>query len=59
MIDKIMAILGLATFMAFLGVVVVFVPEPDLIVVVTFVSVLAIYDFWSALRATDKGDPKE
>ena len=59
MIDKIMAILGLATFMAFLGVVVVFVPEPDLIVVVTFVSVLAIYDFWSALRAPGKGDRKQ
>lgn len=59
MIDKIMAILGLATFMAFLGVVVVFVPEPDLIVVVTFVSVLAIYDFWSALRAQGNGDRKE
>ena len=59
MIDKIMAILGLATFMAFLGVVVAFVPEPDLIVVVAFVSVLAIYDFWTTLSAQGKGDRKE
>lgn len=51
MLDKIMAILGLATMIAFLGTVAVFVPEPDLIVVISFVSALAIYDFWSALRA--------
>ena len=58
MIDKIMAIMGLATLIAFLGVVVAFVPELDLIVVVVFVSALAIYDFWSALRAQGNGDRK-
>ena len=53
-----MAILGLATMIAFLGTVVAFVPEVDLMIVVTFVSALAIYDFWSALRAQSKGNRK-
>ncbi len=57
MIDKIMAILGLATMIAFLGTVAVFVPDLDLIVVITFVSALAIYDFWTALR--DQGTSKK
>jgi membrane protein implicated in regulation of membrane protease activity len=50
MTDKIMAILALATVIAFLGTVVVFVPDVDLILVVTLVSSLAIYDFWRTFR---------
>lgn len=50
MTDKILAILALATMIAFLGVVVLFVPDLDLLVVVLFVSVLAIYDFWRTFR---------
>jgi len=50
MTDKIMAILSLATMISFLGVVVLFVPDLDLILVVLFVSVLAIYDFWRTFR---------
>lgn len=51
MTDKIMAILALATMISFLGVVVVFVPEVDLIIVVLLVSAMAIYDFWQTLRS--------
>ena len=58
MSDKIMAILALATMIGFLSVVVIFVPEVDLIVVVTFVSALAIYDFWQSLRAKRNNDRK-
>lgn len=50
MSDKIMAILALATMISFLGVVAWFVPDIDLIIVITVVSLLAIYDFWSTLR---------
>ncbi|MCP5305041.1 MAG: hypothetical protein H6953_06315 [Chromatiaceae bacterium] len=50
MTDKIMAIAALATMIAFLGVVAWFVPEPDLIGVIVFVSLLAVYDFWHTLR---------
>ena len=50
MADKIMAVIALVTMVAFLGVVAVFVPDTDLIVVIAFVSTLAIYDFWRSLR---------
>ena len=54
MTDKIMAILALATMIAFLATVAIFVPDIDLIMVIVFVSLLAIYDFWRSLR--DQGD---
>jgi len=54
MTDKIMAILALAIMIAFLGVVVVFVPDLDLLIVVIFVSLLAIYDFWQSLSSKRK-----
>jgi hypothetical protein len=44
---------------AFLGVVVVFVPDIDLIIVVVFVSALAIYDFWHTLRSKRDNAPKK
>jgi prepilin signal peptidase PulO-like enzyme (type II secretory pathway) len=50
MTDKFMAVLALATMIVFLGVVAWFVPEIDLIAVIALVSLLAIYDFWDALR---------
>ena len=56
MIDKIMAVVALATMITFLGVVAWFVPDIDLILVITFVSLLAIYDFWRALRHRNNGD---
>lgn len=55
MSDKIMAVLALATMIAFLGVVAWFVPEIDLIIVIAFVSLLAIYDFWQALQSRKAG----
>lgn len=58
MSDKIMAVLALATMIAFLGVVVWFVPEIDLAAVIVLVSLLAIYDFWQTLRRRD-ADRKE
>jgi hypothetical protein len=45
-----MAILALATMIAFLATVAIFVPDIDLIVVIAFVSLLAIYDFWCSFR---------
>lgn len=50
MIDRIMAILALATMIATTGVVAWFVPDIDLIAVITFVSLLAMYDFWRTFR---------
>ena len=59
MTDKIMAILALATVIAFLGTVVAFVPDVDLIVVSALVSMLAIYDFWRTFHEQGKGKGKE
>lgn len=51
MSDKIMAFVALATMITFLGVVAWFVPDIDLIIVISFVSLLAIYDFWQSFRS--------
>ena len=59
MTDKIMAILALATMIAFLGAVAVFVPDVDLIVVIAFVSLLAIYDFWRTFRERRTANRKD
>lgn len=56
MTDKIMAVVALATMILFLAVVAWFVPETDLIIVIAFVSLLAIYDFWQSLRNKRNGD---
>ena len=58
MIDKIMAILGLASLIAFLAVVAWFVPDIDLIVVIVVVSLLAIYDFWRTFHERGNGARK-
>ena len=54
MTDKIMAIVALAMMIASLAIVAVFVPDIDLIVVITLVSVLAIYDFWQTFHPRSK-----
>jgi len=50
MTDKILAVLALATMIASLVVVPVFVPDIDLMIVILLVSIMAIYDFWQTLR---------
>ena len=59
MTDKFMAILALATMIAFLAVVAFFVPDIDLIGVILFVSLLAVYDFWLLLTRAGKKYPKQ
>lgn len=50
MTDKIMAFLALATVVAFLVLVAVYVPDIDLIIIVALISCMVIYDFWSSFR---------
>ncbi|MBL9036119.1 MAG: hypothetical protein JNN33_15245 [Rhodospirillaceae bacterium] len=45
MLDVILRIAALAAFVASLAVLVIFVPEPDLVVVLLLVAAMAIYDF--------------
>ena len=50
MSDKIMAIVALATMITF--------PDIDLIIVISFVSLLAAYDFWQSFRSKKNGGQK-
>lgn len=45
MLDMILKIFALATFVASLLVIVVYVPTPDLVIVLLLVVAMAIYDF--------------
>lgn len=45
MLDIILRIAALAAFVASLAVLVIFVPEPDLVIVLVLVAAMAIYDF--------------
>ena len=54
--DKVLAIIALAALIGFLGVIMGFVPEPDLLIVFTLVVVLAIYDFWQTFKPAQKSD---
>lgn len=46
MTDKILVFISLAALVAFLGVVIGFVAEPDLIIVTFLIVALAGHDFW-------------
>lgn len=51
MLDKLIGLFALLTLVAFLAVIIVFVPEIDLTIVLLFVIALAAYDFyWAELR---------
>jgi hypothetical protein len=47
MIDRTLAILSLAGLIIFLGVVILYVPDPDLVIVMTLVFAMAAYDFYA------------
>ena len=49
MLDKVMALGSLCGLIVFLSVLVVFVPDPDLIIVMTLVAAFALYDFYAAI----------
>ena len=56
MIDKILAFISVALLVAFLGVVPFIMTEVDidLIIVITIVCLMAIYDFWSSVKEKSK-----
>jgi len=49
MTDKILALVALAALVGSLGILVIFVPEPDLIIVTLIALALAAYDFYLSL----------
>ena len=49
MTDKIMALIALFFFVSFLSIIASYVPEPDLIIVISLGVAMAVFDFWLAL----------
>jgi hypothetical protein len=58
MLDKIFAVISILAVIAFVGVVLVFVREPDLIIVTLVVIGVAVFYFWQELKAGG-GDAKK
>jgi hypothetical protein len=57
MLDKVLAIVSILTLIASVGVVVWFVPEPDLIIITIIVMVMAVFDFYlMAFRKKNSDD---
>ncbi|ALA19031.1 MULTISPECIES: hypothetical protein [Chelatococcus] len=48
--DRLFGIVAFAAFAAFLAIIVLRVPEPDLIIVFAVVLLMVAWDFWLALR---------
>lgn len=45
-LDWILSIIGLSSFIVFVGIIAAYVPEPDLGAVIAVTLALAVYDFW-------------
>ena len=54
--ERVIAIVALATLIGFMGIVLGFVTEPDLIVITVIVLVMAGYDFYRQLTGKPKKD---
>lgn len=58
MIDKILIVISLLALVAFCGVVVTFVAEPDLAITVLLILFIASHDFWISVFRKQDGDPE-
>ncbi|MFQ5625934.1 MAG: hypothetical protein ACE5FM_04690 [Methyloligellaceae bacterium] len=55
MLDKILVFISLVALIAFVGVVVGFVAEPDLVIVMALMIALATHDFWISVFKPKNG----
>ena len=46
MFDKVLAVLSVACLIGFMGIIIWFVPDPDLVIVTIIVLAMAVYDFY-------------
>ncbi len=51
MLDKLLATISMLSLVVFMGVVTVFVNEPDLWIIVIVVLIMGIYDFFREIRS--------
>jgi hypothetical protein len=56
MLDKILGVAAILALIGFMGVLVVFVPDLDLIIVTVVVTVMAAYDFYINLFKPKNGN---
>ncbi|MGD1880487.1 MAG: hypothetical protein ACFB13_23675 [Kiloniellaceae bacterium] len=56
MLDKIIGLAAIALLIAFAGILIVFVPSIDLILIVGVVSAMAAYDFYRTLFKRKNGN---
>ena len=56
MLDKVLTIVAILTLFAFVGVVVWYVPEPDLATVIVFVLVMVVFDFYPLTSRKESSD---
>jgi len=54
--DKILAFIGLLGLVVFNSVILIWVAEPDLIILVSVALLLAAYDFWRTVFSKSRGD---
>lgn len=52
MLDKVLAVISIGALIAFMGIVLVFINEIALWIIVCAVLAMAVYDFYSELRAS-------
>ncbi len=45
-LDWVLSLVGVGGFVAFVGIIASFVPEPALLAVICITVMLAVYDFW-------------
>jgi len=56
MLDKVLALISIACFAGFIGFLIYFVPEPDLVIICVGVVAMAIFDFFLLTRSKSKPD---
>jgi hypothetical protein len=54
MLDKLLALASLACFIGFIGILIVYVREPDLIIICLAVIAMAVFDFFLLTRGKGK-----
>jgi hypothetical protein len=56
MLDKLLALVSIVCFLGFIGILVFYVTEPDLVIICGIVGVMAIYDFFLLTRPKAKDE---
>ncbi len=56
MLDRVLALVSMACFVVFVGILIAYVKEPDLIIICLIVITMAVFDFFQMTRNKQKTD---